>query len=115
MNAVEEFQAAHKKFTEGLAYITKNNDSLQADLVRFKIVSDNFKKRFSDPMDKLWLELSDAERKKLAPIYLWHKAQEDPTVKNIIKTFNAKVVKVTPIKDDGLFTEKEWLPLEEKE
>ena len=91
----QEFKILHKRFADALKYLMENEQKLKADPERWKKVQKNFEQKFEAPLDKAWLELSKEERKRLGPLYLHRKAQEEPIVKEVLKTFKGRIISVT--------------------
>lgn len=97
MSKVVEFKEVHKRFTDALKYIVNKEAELKKDPARWEKVKKNFFTKFEAPLDKAWLALTEEEQKRLAPLYLHRKAQQDEVVKKVIKTFKAKITKVEKI------------------
>lgn len=91
---VQEFKQAHKRFSEALRYITSKEPELKKDPAKWERIKKNFYTKFEAPLDLAWQALSKEERKRLAPLYLFRKAQEDKVVKKVIDVFNAKILSV---------------------
>jgi len=94
MNRITEFKNFHKRFIEAMQYIIINEEKLKADPIRWQKIKNNFETKFSYPMDEAWLALSKEEKKRLAPLYLFRKVQEDETVKKILDKFGGKIISV---------------------
>ena len=98
---VQEFKDLHKRFTEALNYIVKNNSKLKADSEKWKKVQLNFINKFEKPLDEAWNQLPEDLKKKFASVYLHRKAMQDKTIQTVVKVFDAKIVKVIPeVKDE---------------
>jgi len=93
MSKVKEFKEAYDRFIEALDYITKNEERLKKDPVKWKQIQDNFTNKFEQPMDKLWEELTDEEKKPLLNMYAIRKDNMQEKVKTVVQTFNAKIIK----------------------
>lgn len=94
MSNIIDFKKSHKRFTDALRYIMENEEKLKENSDKWSRIQKNFIEKFEEPLDKAWQALTAEERKRLAPIYLHHKAQSDPTAKKIIDTFDAKIINV---------------------
>ena len=91
----QEFKILHKRFADALKYLMENEQKLKADPQHWEKVKQNFETKFEQPLDKAWLELSKEDRKRLGPLYLHRKAQEEPIVKEVLKTFGGRITSVT--------------------
>jgi len=94
MTKIVEFKEAHLRFSKALRYITENEAELKKDPKRWQKIKHNFEQKFEKPLDEVWNALSKAEKKSLASLYLFRKAQEDEVVQKVIKTFKAKIVRI---------------------
>ena len=95
MSNIQEFKEAHKRFTEALNYIIKNEMKLKQDKIHWERIKSNFYNKFEKVLDEKWQALPEAEKDRLAPLYLHYKAQQDEAVKQVIQVFNAKITKVS--------------------
>jgi hypothetical protein len=95
MSQVSEFKDIYKRFADALRYIMAKEAELKKDPERWAKIKKNFTDKFEKPMDEAWLTLPAEDKKRLAPLYLFRKAQQDPIVKEVMAKFDAKVVKVT--------------------
>lgn len=98
MSKLSDFKALHQRFQEAVEYITKNTDKLKAEGKWDKVML-NFQNKYETPLDAAWLELSYEEQRAVAPLYLVRKALQEPTVQKVIEVFDAKIVKVEPVKE----------------
>ena len=94
MDRISSFKEAHKKFIEGLKYITEHEAELKDDPKRLEKIKKNFFERFEAPLDLAWEALSVEERKSFATVYLARKAQTDPMVKNVLDAFGGTIIKI---------------------
>ncbi len=92
--SIQEFKEAHQRFIKALKYIMENEQKLKTDPVKWTKVKQNFEAKFEAPMDSAWEALSKEEKKSLSSVYLHRKAQTDPTIQNVIKTFDAEIKSV---------------------
>ncbi len=99
MSKISDFKDLHKKFQEALEYINKNAQRLKTEAKWDKVML-NFQNKYEQPLDSAWTELSYEEQRAVAPLYLVRKALQDPLVQKVIEVFDAKIVKVEPIKAD---------------
>ena len=97
---INDFKSAHKRYIDALKYIMENEEKLKADPVKWARVQDNFEAKFSIPMDAAWKALTDAEQKRLLPIYLHRKSQTDPTVKKVMEVFDAEITGEITLNND---------------
>lgn len=95
MSKVEDFKESHRRFSEALEYITKNEEELKKDIARWDKIKNNFYKRFEIPLDESWALLTADQQKSLAPLYLFRRSKEDPIVQKVINVFNAEITEVT--------------------
>ena len=102
MDKITLFKSIHKQFTDALRYITTNEAKLKANPKRWKMVQRNFEAKFETPLNEAWAALSNEEQDRLAPLYLHRKALQDKIVQKVMKTFNAKIVKVTKEKNEDI-------------
>ncbi len=93
MSNIIEFKESHKQFTLALKYMVENQEKLEKDPKRWKLIKENFKNKFSAPLDLSWNSLSKEEQKSLAPLYLHRKAQQIEIIQKALKIFNGKIVK----------------------
>lgn len=94
MSNITNFKAAYKRFIDALRYITENEPKLKQDEKRWAKIKQNFYTKFECVLDENWLALSKDEKKSLSSVYLHRKAQADPVVKKILKTFGGRIVSV---------------------
>ncbi len=94
MSTIEEFKESHRRFSEALEYITKNEESLKAIPGKWDKVVANFRVKFEAKLDEAWKSLTADQQKSLSPLYLHRRAQEDPAVNSLLKTFDAKIISV---------------------
>lgn len=92
---IENFKKCYRSFSDALRYIVQNEPKLKTDPERWNKIKQNFFEKFERPLDLSWLSLSKEERKSLSSVYLHRKAQTDPTIQKIVKTFNAKIINVS--------------------
>ena len=96
MSKLQDFKDTHKRFIEALNYINKNYDRLKKDPDKYETIKKNFVNKYETPLDLAWEALSIDDQRTLAPLYLYRKAQTDPQVQEILKTFGGKVIDFTP-------------------
>src|SRR4030042_3380428 len=89
-----KFKEAHGRFIKALNYVATNEPKLKADSARWEKITKNFRDRFEAPLDSAWQTLSKEDQKTYTTLYLARKASCDETVKKVMETFNAKVIKV---------------------
>lgn len=98
MSKVEEFKESHRRFSEALEYICKNEETLKATPGKWEKIKINFEKRFEAPLDLVWASLTKDQQKSLAPLYLFRRVAQDKEVKKVMEIFDAKI---TEVKDES--------------
>jgi len=93
-NNIDNFKAAHERFTKALKYISNKNEGLRNDPKRWAKIKLNFTERFEKPLDSAWDALTKEEKKKFSSIYLHKKVIQEEIVQKALKVFSGTVIAI---------------------
>lgn len=99
MDNVSNFKQKYKAFKEALEYILKHIDDLKKDKRKWKVIVNNYKKKYEKPLDEAWMLLTEEERDKLSALYLHRRESADyqmEKIQRLVKMFNGKIVRKIP-------------------